>query len=102
MMYKLKKINEIKDIDEKVAIIGKIKDIGEKIKVEDNSGEILVSLRKNSDDVQLNINSKVLVFGTTKLTPKGIIILGNVVVVDDADEELLVEFEDIIQKLNKN
>ncbi|EHP85476.1 hypothetical protein [Methanotorris formicicus] len=99
-MYRLKKIGEIKDIDEKVAIIGKIKDIGEKIMVEDGSGEILVSLRKDSD-AQLNINGKVLVFGTTKLTPKGLVILGDVVPVDDAEEELLMEFEEIIKNINK-
>jgi len=96
-MYKLKDIIEIKDVDEKVALIGYIVDIKDKILVKDETGEILVSPYDNPYNIMLSEGCRVLVFGTTKITPSGIVIVGNIRNIDDANDELLSEFKRIIK-----
>ncbi len=96
-MYKLKDIIEIKDVDEKVAIIGYIVDIKDKILVKDETGEILVSAYDNPHNIMLVERCKVLVFGTTKITPSGMVIVGTIRNIDDANDELLLEFKKIIK-----
>ena len=96
-MYKLKDIIEIKDVDEKVALIGYIADIKDKILVKDETGEVLVSPYDNPYNIMLSEGCRVLVFGTTKITPSGIVIVGNIRNIDDANDELLSEFKRIIK-----
>jgi hypothetical protein len=96
-MYKLKDIVEIKDVDEKVFLIGYIVNIKDKILVKDETGEILVSAYDNPYDIMLVEGCKVLVFGTTKITPSGMVIVGTIRNIDDANDELLFEFKKIIK-----
>lgn len=110
-MYKLKKINEIKneinEVDEKVALIGKVVNIlegvgnHEKIELEDETGSILISKRSydtsdtsNNENMEFKVGGKLMVLGTSKLTPKGINIFMDIFLdLNDTDSELLACFQ---------
>jgi len=101
-MYNLQKIGEIDQslIENKIAIIGTV--IGlendenyDKLEIEDSSGKILVSKNKS---IEIASSSRVLVFGTVKITPKGLIIFSEAVVdVSESSPKLLGKFMEKIE-----
>ena len=102
-MYNLKNIIQINEIDEKVALIGEVADVigNGKIEFKDKTGSILVS----AQDEDLIKSNYYIILGTSKLTPKGIVIFAEIVVKLDFENnkdymELLRCFEDkIINKI---
>jgi len=101
-MYKLQKIGDIDQslIDSKIALIGTVIGIEneenyDKLEIEDASGKILVSKDKSS---KIAPNTRVLVFGTVKITPKGLIIFSEAVVdVSESSPKLLGKFMEKIE-----
>ncbi|MDK2790752.1 MAG: hypothetical protein PWP15_1259 [Methanothermococcus sp.] len=105
-MYKLKKIDEINEVDEKVALIGKVVNIlggvgnHEKVELEDETGSILISKRSygtsntpNNENIEFKVGNVFMVLGTSKLTPKGINIFVDIFLdLNDTDPELLACF----------
>ncbi|MBP2172810.1 hypothetical protein [Methanococcus voltae] len=75
-MYKLQKIDELKDIDSSVALLGTVKLVdykGKKLKVYDETGEIIVSKVEGHHEKE----DVLMIFGVLKLTPRGYVIYSN-------------------------
>lgn len=101
-MYNLQKIGEIDQslIENKIAIIGNV--IGlendenyDKLEIEDASGKIIISKDKS---VKLTTGSRILAFGTLKITPKGLIIFSEAIVdISESSPKLLGKFMEKIK-----
>ncbi|WP_459201660.1 nucleic acid-binding protein [Methanococcus sp. CF] len=104
-MYTLQKIGDIDKsaIDGTFAIIGTVVGLEndenyDKLEIEDVSGKIIISKDKS---VQMQIGSRILVFGTLKITPKGLIIFSESIVdVSECSPKLLGKFMEKIQNYN--
>ncbi|ABR55026.1 conserved hypothetical protein [Methanococcus vannielii SB] len=104
-MYTFEKINNIgpEDIEKKVAILGIITGIKsdenrDRLEVENGSFKIEVS---NDEKVHIDVLSKVIVFGTVKITPKGIMIYSDSIIqLKNSNPKLIAKFIEKIEKYN--